>query len=254
MKRHKNKSNSKKESDNEVAYGIHAVESVLTHSPEIVLQVWLQKNRDDDRINNIVNLAKKSGLSIEYISTDKLNKKYEGVQHQGVVARIRSKNKKSLQIEDILHLDECLILVLDGVEDPHNIGACMRTADAVGVDAIVVSKNRSPGITPVVRKVASGAAETVPFIAVSNLARTLQQLKDNDIWVIGTAGETDTSIFDSRPSKKMALVMGAEEKGLRRLTRETCDELVKIPMSGTVESLNVSVATAVCLFELRRKR
>jgi len=149
-----NKRRHKKENDDEIAYGLHAVESVLTHSPEIVLQIWLQKNRDDERINKIINLAKRSGLSIEYISTDKLNKKYGEVRHQGVVARIRSKNKKSLQIEDVMQLDKCLILVLDGVEDPHNIGACLRTADAVGVDAVVVSKNRSPGITPVVRKVA----------------------------------------------------------------------------------------------------
>lgn len=248
MSRHKSKK------EEEVAYGIHAVESVLKHSPEIVLQIFLQKNRDDVRINTIVNLANKSGISIEQISTDKLNKKYEGVIHQGVVARIRSKNKKSLQIEDVLQLDKCLLLVLDGIEDPHNIGACLRTSDAVGVDAVVVSKNRSPGITAIVRKVASGAAETVPFIEVSNLARCLQQLKDNDVWVIGAAGDTDTSIFDCKPARKTALVMGAEENGLRRLTRESCDELVKIPMFGSVESLNVSVATGICLFELQRKQ
>ena len=247
MSKHKNKN------DNDIAYGIHAVESLLNHSPEKVLQIWLQKNRDDKRINTIIELANKSGISVEHISTDKLNKKYEDVRHQGVVARIRPANT-TLQIEDVLALDKCLLLVLDGVEDPHNIGACLRTADAVGVNAVVVSKNRSPGITPVVRKVASGAADTVPFIAVSNLARTLQQLKDNDVWVIGAAGETETSIFDCKPSKKMALVMGAEEKGLRRLTRESCDELVKIPMSGSVESLNVSVATGICLYALQRKQ
>lgn len=247
MSRHKQKK------ENDIAYGIHSVESLLKHSPDKVLQIWLQKNRDDNRINTIITLAKKSGVSIEYISTDKLNKKYEGVRHQGVVARIRSSGK-SMQIEDILGLEQCLLLVLDGVEDPHNIGACLRTADAVGVDAVIVSKNRSPGITPVVRKVASGAADTVPFITVSNLARSLQQLKDNDVWVIGTAGETRTSIFDCKPSKKMALVMGAEEKGLRRLTRESCDELVRIPMAGSVESLNISVATGICLYDLQRKQ
>lgn len=248
MSRHRSKK------EDEVAYGIHAVESLLKNSPEMVLQIWLQKNRDDKRINNIINLARKSGISIEQISTDKLNKKYEGVRHQGIVARIRPDKKQSLQIEDILQLEQCLLLVLDGVEDPHNIGACLRTADAAGVDAVVVSKNRSPGITPAVRKVASGAAETVPFITVSNLARCLAQFKDNDIWVIGATGETDNSIFDCEPAKKTALVMGAEEKGLRRLTREACDELVKIPMSGSVESLNVSVATGICLFELKRKQ
>jgi len=251
MTRHKGKK--EKANDNDIAYGIHAVESVLKHSPEIVLQIWLQKNRDDDWINNIISLANRSGLSIEYTSSDKLNKKYEGVLHQGVVARIRSKNKKSLQLEDILQLEKCLVLVLDGVEDPHNVGACLRTADAAGVDAVVVSKNRSPGITPVVRKVASGAADTVPFIEVSNLARALQQLKENDVWVIGAAGESNASIFDCKPADKTALVMGAEENGLRRLTRENCDELVKIPMSGSVESLNISVATGICLYQLCHK-
>ena len=248
MRKHRNKK------EHEVAYGIHAVESMLKHSPQTVLQIWLQKNRDDKRINNIVNLANKLGISIEQVSTEKLNKKYEGVRHQGVVARIRADNKNSLQIEDILHLEQCLLLVLDGVEDPHNIGACLRTADAAGVDAVVVSKNRSPGITPVVRKVASGAADTISFIEVSNLARCLQQLKDNDVWIVGTADETNTSVFDCKATRKMALVMGAEDKGLRRLTRESCDELVKIPMAGSVESLNVSVATGICLYELQRKQ
>ena len=250
MKRHKHK----KENNDEIAYGLHSVESILKHSPEIVLQIFLQKNRDDKRIQNIIALANRLGLSVETISTDKLNNKYEDIRHQGVVARIRSKNKKTSQLEDFLSLQHCLFLVLDGVEDPQNIGACLRTADAVGVDAVIVSKNRSPGITPVVRKVASGAAETVPFITVSNLAQTLQQLKDNDVWVIGAAGDTDTSIFGCNPSAKSALVMGAEEKGLRRLTRETCDELVKIPMSGSVESLNVSVATGICLYAIQQKQ
>ena len=247
----KQKSEDKK--DNDIAYGIHAVESLLNHSPEKVLQIFLQKNRDDKRIQTIIELAEKSGISVELISADKLNKKVEGVIHQGVIARIRPATT-SLRIEDVMGLDKCLLLMLDGVEDPHNIGACLRTADAVGVNAVVVSKNRSPGITPVVRKVASGAADTVPFIEVSNLVQTLQQLKDNDFWVIGAAGETQTSLFDCAPTKKTVLVMGAEEKGLRRLTRESCDELVKIPMAGSVESLNISVATGICLYELKRKQ
>lgn len=208
MKRHKNK----KDNTDEIAYGIHSVESILLHSPEIVLQIFLQKNRDDKRILNIVNLASRLGLSVETISTDKLNNKYEGIRHQGVVARIRSKNKKTSPIEDFLSLESCLFLVLDGVEDPQNIGACLRTADAVGVDAVIVSKNRSPGITPVVRKVASGAAETVPFITVSNLAQTLQQLKENNVWVIGAAGDTDVSVFDCDPSKKNSISYGCRGK------------------------------------------
>ena len=144
--------------------------------------------------------------------------------------------------------------MLDEVQDPHNIGACLRTADAIGVDAVVVSKNRSPALTPVIRNVASGAAETVPYIMVSNIARALEKIKENNVWVMGTSGDASHTIYDCKVNNRLALVMGSEGKGMRRLTREACDELVSIPMQGSVESLNISVATAVCLYEIRRQQ
>ena len=215
----------------EIIFGIHAVESALRRNPEQVLQLWVQAGRKDKRMQTILGLAGTHGVSVETCSRDALHKKSLEQKHQGVVARIRA----------------------DGVQDPHNLGACLRSADASGVDAVIVSKNRSPGLTPVVRNVASGAAETTPFIQVSNLARALQQLKDNNVWIVGTAGEAATSLYDSTASNRLAIVMGSEGEGLRRLTREACDELIYIPMQGQVESLNVSVATGVCLFEYRRK-
>ena len=237
----------------EIIFGIHAVESVLRSHPEDVLQLWVQSGRKDKRINTITSLARSNGISVETCARDTLQKKSSGQKHQGVVANIRAHKKSQPDLQDILARPELLLLVLDGVQDPHNLGACLRSADASGVDAVIVSKNRSPGLTPVVRNVASGAAETTPFIQVSNLARALQQLSDNEVWIVGTAGEAATSLYDSSVSNRLAVVMGAEGEGMRRLTREACDELVYIPMQGHVESLNVSVAAGICLFEYRRK-
>ena len=237
----------------EIIFGIHAVESALKSNPEQVLQLWVQAGRKDKRMQTILGLAATQGVSVESCSRDVLQRKSAGQKHQGVVARIRADKKSQPALKDILARQDLLLLVLDGVQDPHNIGACLRSADASGVDAVIVSKNRSPGLTPVVRNVASGAAETTPFIQVSNLARALQQLKDNDVWIVGTAGEATSSLYDSSASKRLAVVMGSEGEGMRRLTREACDELIHIPMQGRVESLNVSVATGICLFEYRRK-
>lgn len=242
-----------RKSKSELIYGIHAVESALKHGCENVLEIWILQGRKDKRIQSVIELARKHGISLEAISSDKMKKKCPDASHQGVIASIRRAKTGSVSLEDILDRDKLLLLILDEVQDPHNIGACLRTADAAGVDAVIVSKNRSPGITSVVRKVASGAAETVPFIQVSNLARAMQQLRDNNVWIVGTSGDTDASIYDISPTHRMAVVMGSEGKGMRRLTRENCDELVSIPMAGTVESLNISVATGICLFEVRRK-
>ncbi|MCW8922243.1 MAG: 23S rRNA (guanosine(2251)-2'-O)-methyltransferase RlmB [Gammaproteobacteria bacterium] len=239
---------------NELIYGIHAVESALKHRSEDVLQLWVVQGRKDNRVHNLLGLAKKNGVSMQTISADKMKKKCADATHQGVAADLRVNKARQIALEDVLAKQgELLLLILDEVQDPHNIGACLRTADAAGVDAVIVSKNRSPGITAVVRKVACGAADTVPFVQVSNLARAMEQLRDNDVWIVGTAGETDASLYDIKVGKRTALVMGAEGKGMRRLTRENCDELVYIPMRGSVESLNVSVATGVSLFEIRRK-
>lgn len=237
----------------EVIFGIHAIESALRRNPEQVLQLWVQAGRHDKRMQTILGLAGTHGISVETCSRDVLQKKSFDQKHQGVVAKIRIDKKSQPDLKYILARPDLLLLVLDGVQDPHNLGACLRSADASGVDAVIVSKNRSPGLTPVVRNVASGATETTPFIQVSNLARALQQLKDNDVWVVGTAGDATTSLYDSSTSNRLAVVMGSEGEGMRRLTREGCDELIYIPMQGYVESLNVSVASGICLFEYRRK-
>jgi len=239
---------------NDLIYGIHAVEAVVRNQPENVLQVFVQQGRNDNRIATILNIAKNSGLSIQAISNDKLKEKCPKSRHQGVVAEVRRSKNSAVTVESLLEKEQLLLLVLDEVQDPHNIGACLRTADAVGADAVIVSKNRSPALTAVMRNVASGAAETVPYIMVSNLAQTLEKIKESNVWVIGTSGEASQSIYETHANNRMALVMGSEGKGMRRLTTEACDELVSIPMQGTVESLNISVATAVCLYEIRRQQ
>lgn len=239
----------------EIIYGLHAVESFMAKHAGAVVQCWVQQGRADDRLGRIIAQAQANGISVETISSDKLAMKADGAVHQGIVAAVTRVESSSLSIEDLLERDSLMLLVLDEVQDPHNIGACLRTADAVGVDAVVVSKNRSPGLTAAVRKVSSGAADTVPFIQVSNLARALQQCRDAGVWILGAtgSGDADCSLYDVQVDTKLALVMGSEGKGMRRLTREHCDQLIAIPMEGEVESLNVSVATGVCLYELRRR-
>jgi 23S rRNA (guanosine2251-2'-O)-methyltransferase len=243
----------------DIIYGIHAVEAAIRKQPENVLQVFVQQGRNDNRIKSLLSIAKNSGISVQDISGDKLKEKCPKARHQGIVAEIRHSQSSELSLDDLFDKEQLLLLVLDEVQDPHNIGACLRTADATGVDAVIVSKNRSPALTPVIRNVASGAAETVPYIMVTNLARALDTLKQNNVWLIGTSGDADQTIYDSRinqtrVNQRLALVMGSEGKGMRRLTREACDELVSIPMQGSVESLNISVATAVCLYEIRRQQ
>ena len=239
---------------NEIIYGIHAVEAAIRNHPENVLQVFIQQGRNDNRIKTLLSIAKNSGVSIQSISNDKLKEKCPKARHQGVVAEIRRSNSSAVSLDELLEKESVLLLILDEVQDPHNIGACLRTADAVGVDAVVVSKNRSPALTPVIRNVASGAAETVPYLMVSNLARAIEKIKQSNVWVMGTSGDADQTIYDTEVNQRLALVMGSEGKGMRRLTREACDELISIPMQGSVESLNISVATAVCLYEVRRQQ
>ena len=238
----------------EIIYGIHAVEAALRNQSENILQVFVQQGRNDNRIKKILDIAKNSGVSLQSISNEKLKEKCPKARHQGVVAEIRAGRSGTVTLDDVLQKESVLLLLLDEVQDPHNIGACLRTADAIGVDAVVVSKNRSPALTPVIRNVASGAAETVPYIMVSNIARALEKIKDNNVWVMGTSGDASQTIYDCNVNNRLALVMGSEGKGMRRLTREACDELISIPMQGSVESLNISVATAVCLYEIRRQQ
>lgn len=237
-------------------YGLHAMQSVLENEPERVLEVLVLKGRDDDRLKNIINQARRFGISVQFCQRKVLDDKVQGEQHQGVVARAKpARALDEADLDAILSRHaEPFLLVLDGVTDPHNIGACLRTADAAGVHALIVPKDKSGGLTATARKVACGAAESVPLIQVTNLARTLKHLQEKGVWIAGTAGDAEQLIYDVDLKGPTALVMGAEGKGMRRLTREHCDQLVKLPMAGAVSSLNVSVATGVCLYEIVRQR
>ncbi len=237
--------------------GLHAAHSALMYSPQKISRAWVDSERHDKRLETLLETLSTLDVSIEKVERKKLDKLADGMNHQGVVLEVAlpeelSENDLKVAVE---HLSEnALFLVLDNVQDPHNLGACLRTADATGVHGIIITKDNAVGITPTVCKVASGAAETVPVYVVTNLARTLRWLKTEGVWVIGTAGEAESTLFKSDFTVPMALVIGAEEKGMRRLTREQCDFLVKLPMLGTVESLNLSVATGVLLYEVLRQR
>lgn len=241
----------------EQIFGIHAVQSLLETHPERILRLQILLNRDDKKLQSILDVAKKYGVKVELRERRVLDEITRSAVHQGVVAECKAAPQLSENdLESLLDtLDVApFLLVLDGITDPHNLGAIMRTADAAGVHAVIAPKDRSAGMNATVRKVACGAAERVPFINVTNLARALKSLKERDIWVVGTAGEAANSVYDVKLKGAMALVMGAEGEGMRRLTRENCDELINIPMFGSVSSLNVSVATGVCLFEAVRQR
>ena len=238
-------------------YGIHAIESLLIHNHDSILQLYIQHGRGDQRMEAVLARAARLGIKVTEVSKAELDEKVDGV-HQGVVAMCRElKLEKSegflKQLLDGLDHPPFL-LALDGVTDPHNLGACLRSAEAAGVDAVIVPKDKSALMTPTVRKVACGAAEIVPFVAVTNLVRSLKVLQDRGIWVQGAAGEATQSLYKSDLRGPLALVMGSEGKGLRRLTREQCDSLFSIPMAGEVSSLNVSVSAGVCLFEAVRQR
>jgi len=244
----------------ELVFGIHAVTALINVAPERFIEVWLLKGREDDRMMPIINMTRKYGIGAQQVSRKVLDDKSDGEQHQGVIARVRpGKAYTENDLDDILQAAEKkdvppFLLILDGVTDPHNLGACLRNADAAGVQAIIVPKDNAAQITPTVRKVAVGAVESIPLVQVTNLSRTMKHLQQQGVWIVGTAGETDTCLYDTKLAGPIALVMGAEGKGMRRLTRENCDQLVKLPMAGAVSSLNVSVATGICLFEMVRQR
>ncbi len=237
-------------------YGIHALESVLQREPQRILEIFIAKGRDDERLHNIVNLARKHRISVQFAQRKALDDKAQGEQHQGVLARaIAAKPLNENDLDTIIaQAEKPFLLVLDGVTDPHNLGAVLRSADAAGVDAVIVPKDKSATLNATVRKVACGAADVIPLIQVTNLARTLVDIQQQGVWVVGTAGEATQLVYDCDFKGPIALVMGAEGKGMRRLTREKCDELIKLPMYGSVSSLNVSVATGVCLYEVVRQR
>lgn len=244
-------------SEDAVVFGLHSVRTLLQRHPGRAALLLLQKGREDARVNELIQLAQAAGVRIEWRSVDELNKLSSGDRHQGACARM-----KPASVLGEGALDELLdgatsppfLLVLDGVQDPHNLGACLRTADAAGVHAVIVPRDRAAGLSPTVRKVASGAAESVPLIQVVNLARTLRWLKEREVWIVGTDDQAPKSMYESNLSGPLAVVLGAEGPGLRRLTKEHCDALVSIPMQGVVESLNVSVAAGVVLFEAVRQR
>lgn len=240
----------------EAVYGIHAVTTLLQRSPDVIVELWVQKGRVDQRMQRVLSLAAEQGLDIREADKGLMNQKAEG-NHQGIIAfRKAVQGRSEKQLPDILDAIEGdpFVLILDGVTDPHNLGACIRTADAAGVHVVIAPKDKSAPLNATAAKVACGAAETVPYIQVTNLARTMKELQERGIWIGGTAGEAEQSIYQHSMTGPLALVMGAEGAGMRRLTREHCDFLINIPMAGEVSSVNVSVATGICLFEAVRQR
>jgi len=243
--------------DSQWIAGINAVASAIEHDADNVREVLLEAGAKNPRIVEIEGNARRMGIEVRRVAQQALDGVAGGLSHQGAVARYAA--AKTWDEHELPGLVEAaqgraLVLVLDGVQDPHNLGACLRTADAAGASAVIVPRDRAAGLTPTVRKVASGAAETMPLIQVVNLARTLRWLKEREIWVVGADDQAPKSVFEAQLTGPLALVLGAEGAGLRRLTRENCDLLVGIPMAGTVESLNVSVAAGVLLFEAARQR
>jgi 23S rRNA (guanosine2251-2'-O)-methyltransferase len=242
-------------SESRLIYGFHAVTGRLRQNAASIREIYLDSSRADRRTKDLVQRAEERGVRIMTVDGARLDGMTQHAQHQGVVARVEGA-VMARDIHEVLdQLSEpALLLILDGITDPHNLGACLRVADAMGVHAIVAPKDRAAGITPTVEKVASGAADTVPFIQVTNLARCMRELKDREIWLIGADEKAETDLYSARLSGALAWVLGAEGEGMRRLTRENCDVLARIPMLGSVESLNVSVSAGICLAETRRQR
>ncbi|MBX2836964.1 MAG: 23S rRNA (guanosine(2251)-2'-O)-methyltransferase RlmB [Gammaproteobacteria bacterium] len=237
--------------------GVHAVKALLKGAPQGVQELLILQGRRDSRVRALKEAAVGAGIPVRECDRRVLDDMAVEVGHQGVVALFQGKalgSEKDLMPHLQTVAGPWLVLVLDEIQDPRNLGACLRSADAAGVHAVVVPIDNCPGLTPVVRKTAAGAAETVPIFQVTNVRRTLQLLQDSGVWVHGAAGEATEAVFDVDFSGSVALVMGSEGAGLRRLTKETCDGLFQIPMKGQVSSLNLSVATAVALFEVNRQR
>ena len=237
-------------------YGIHAVHTMLKSAPQRVKELYVQRGRLDDRLKKIHKLAEQHGVALQWATVKQLDGKAES-RHQGVMALCSP--GETYDESFLLKLakergGDAFFLMLDGVTDPHNLGACLRAADGAGVQAVIVPKDNSVGLTPVVSKVACGAAETMPLVMVTNLTRTLEKLQQQGAWVVGTTGDAEQLIYDIDLKGPMVLVMGAEGTGMRQLTQKQCDFLVKLPMAGGVSSLNVSVATGICLYEVVRQR
>jgi 23S rRNA (guanosine2251-2'-O)-methyltransferase len=238
------------------AYGQHACEAILNNAKRQIQEVWIRKG-DEKRYQSLIDVIKARQIPLKFQTAELFNQHFSSLVHQGMV--LWAQALPAMVEQDIPHFLEELdhppfILILDGVTDPHNLGACLRTADAVGVDLVLIPKDKSASSGPVVAKVSSGATESVRLIRVTNLARTIQQLQQHGVWVYGACGEASQDLYDLDGTRGIALVLGAEGDGLRRLTRDKCDGLFSIPMHGIVSSLNVSVAAGVSLYEIRRQR
>jgi 23S rRNA (guanosine2251-2'-O)-methyltransferase len=244
----------KREREPRVVFGFHAVLARLRADPQSVLELFVDETRHDARIKDVATVAERAGVKVMKVPTKRLDGFYGGGRHQGVVARVEVKSL-SHSLDEILDAVQGppLLLLLDGVTDPHNLGACLRVANAAGVHAVVAPKDRAAGISAAVSKVASGAAEATPYLMVTNLARTIDELKEREIWIVGTDERAEQPLYNANLPGSIAWGLGAEGEGMRRLTREKCDLLVRIPMAGAVGSLNVSVAAGVCLFESVRR-
>lgn len=242
-------------SSTRLIFGFHAVTSRLRQNPHSIKEVFIDAVRDDQRARGLIKLAETQKIRLIICEGSRLTSMIGNNRHQGVVASIDS-TRSYVDINDVLDtlIEPARLLVLDGVQDPHNLGACLRVADAFGVHAVIAPKDRAVGLTATVYKVSSGAADTVPYIAVTNLARTLKRLKEHGVWVFGTAEDAEHDLAHFQIKGPVAWVFGSEEKGLRRLTRESCDQLVRIPMQGSIESLNVAVSAGICLFETYRQQ
>jgi len=238
-----------------ILFGFHAVIARLRHDASSVEEIYVDKHRVDRRMKEFLDIAKAAGVRTISVESTRLSNIVGTHHHQGIVA-------KSGQLSLARNLDEVLdtivgpplLLVLDGITDPRNLGACLRVADGVGAHAVIVPRDRAVGINATAAKVASGAAETVPYITVTNLARTLREMKERDICIVGTSDTSETSLYEANLSIPMSLVMGSENEGMRRLTREACDILISVPMLGSVKSLNISVASGICFYEAYRQR
>ena len=240
-----------------VVYGLHPVLALLNNPRRPTYKLYVSQHRNDTRLQAALNLARTSNIPVESLSPETMKQRFGNLSHQGLVAEAAPlKPYTESDLPDLIDTAKqpILILILDGVTDPHNLGACLRSADAVGVDFVIVPKDNSADITPVVSKVASGAAETIPLIRVTNLARSIKTLQEAGVWIYGAAGEAEQSIYAIDYQGPTAIVMGAEGRGLRRLTRDLCDGLFSLPMQGHVSSLNVSVATGISLYEVLRQR
>jgi 23S rRNA (guanosine2251-2'-O)-methyltransferase len=242
-------------SETRLIHGFHSVFAKLRSAADDVRELYVAEGRDDARMRDLVKLAETLSVRVMPVPAARLDGMSGGGRHQGVVARVAA-TQRVLKLEDVLDglAEPALLLVLDGVQDPHNLGACLRVADGAGAHAVIAPKDRACGLNATAIKVASGAADSVPYIVVTNLSRSLREMQERGIWVLGAAGEADKNLYGVGQRGPLAWVLGAEGEGLRRLTRETCDELANIPMRGSVASLNVSVAAGLCLFEARRQR